>query len=286
MNGDDGREVSFQRILVALNASREGRALLDFAADLAAQLGVPLTGVFIEDTDVSEFAELPFAREISLSGATVRELSRKRMQAHFRAEAAAAERLLADVGKARRVECSFELRRGQFEAELAALARESDLLALGPASGLVVRSRRRDVFARFKESAASGFIAYGGRTNPAINGQRIVAVYTGSALSRSVVGMAARLSATSNVPLTVVLAGGVTMEEARTGLQTLKGAEQVKEIMKSETLADVLVQGRIRTPRLVIMPSDLPEDEQSAIRDTGVPVIVLRAQRVPGKTGE
>ena len=281
MNGDSDREVKFQRILVALNASREGRALLDFAAVLAVQLGVPLTGVFIEDTNVTEFAELPFAREISLSGATVRDLSRKRMQAHFRTEAAAVERLLVDISKARRVECNFELRRGQFETELSALVAESDLLALSPGSGHVVRSRRRDVFARFKESAASGFVVYGGRTRPAIDGQRIVAVYTGSTLSLNVMALAARLSAKSNVPVTVVLAGDSSVEEARKTLGSLYDVDRVQEIIKPETSTAVIIQSRIRSPRLVIIPSDLPETEQFAIRDTGVPVIVLRAPLAP-----
>ena len=275
-NGNNGLEVGFQRILVALNASRESRALLDFTADLAAQLGVTLTGVFIEDTDIAEYADLPIAREISLSGGTVRALSRKRMESHFRAEAAAVERLLVDISKTRRVECSFELRHGRFEAELAALATESDLLALSPASGYVVRSRRQDVFARFKESAASGFIAYGGRIRPAIDGQRIVAVYTGSKLSLNVMALAARLSANSNVPLTVVLAGDVNVEEAKQMLGPLYGVDRVQEIMKPERSTAVFIQTRMRSPRLVIIPSDLPETEQFAIRDTGVPVIVLR----------
>jgi len=275
MNGDGGREVSFQRILVALNASREGRALLDFAADLAAQLGVPLTGVFIEDTDVSGFADLPFAREISFSGAAVRELSRERMQAHFRAEAAAAERLLADVGKARRVECSFELRRGQFEAELCALARESDLLALGPSSGLIVRSRRRDVFARFKESAASGFLSVG-RYPLKAREAGITVIFDGGAEAMRAVALAARIASRRETPLTVVTIRPANLDNTSAALSSILASVPNVHYMDGGSSLGGIGDRLSYVSQLLVIPSNLPDDNLENLRGFGIPTLVLR----------
>ena len=80
----------FRRVLVPLDASPESRALLELAADLAACFESSLTGLFIEDEDLLAFADLPFAREVSLSGASLRGLSRQHIQSHYRAQASQA----------------------------------------------------------------------------------------------------------------------------------------------------------------------------------------------------
>ncbi len=98
MTANNAPEDMVRRIVVALGPSVESKSLLDFAADLASALGVSLAGVFVEDTDIAAYAEMPFAREISMSGAGVRDLSRRRMQTYYRAEAERARRAIEAVG--------------------------------------------------------------------------------------------------------------------------------------------------------------------------------------------
>ncbi len=62
------------RVLVALNASRRDYQALELAASLAARKRVELLAVFVEDINLFNLAELPFAKEIVRASAVEREL--------------------------------------------------------------------------------------------------------------------------------------------------------------------------------------------------------------------
>lgn len=143
------------RVLVPLAASAQCREALETGAGLAAAVGAQLEGLFIEDANLARLSALPFAREVESLTATLRQLPLAAVERAFRVEAALLSRLLARLAETARVECSFEVTRGQWLAEIA--ARDADLTVLagfarGPSAG---RARRRSVAVLFDASAAA-----------------------------------------------------------------------------------------------------------------------------------
>lgn len=138
--GDD----RIRRILVALDASPESLAALEFAAELAAGLEAELSGLFVENVDLLNIAALPFVREVSRLAPGGRTLDPERMAADLRAQAAVARRALEAAASALHLRSSFRILRGQVEAALATAVTETDLLTLGRGE----RSVRRQALGR------------------------------------------------------------------------------------------------------------------------------------------
>ncbi|RMF07729.1 MAG: universal stress protein [Alphaproteobacteria bacterium] len=273
MNDDTTPGNPLSRILVVLDPSAETRSLLDYAAELAAELGVPLVGVFVEDTDIAEFAELPFAREICISAGTVRALSRQRMQSYFRAEAARLRRALEAAGRARRISCSFELRRGRVETELAAIVQDRDLIAIAPGFGTVVRARDHDILGRLSGSAAAGFLAFSQRR---VVRDGILAVFTGSPESERAVALGATIAGRRGVPLRVVVAGPALEPAMGEAVQRLaRGVDRV-EVMAGEGRVADMLRTLVPPPQMVVLPADLSGDELKRIRKLDLPLLVIR----------
>ena len=63
------------RVMVALDSTKQSQAALKAAAELAARLNVELIGLFVEDINLLQLASLPFAREIVYGSETKRSFS-------------------------------------------------------------------------------------------------------------------------------------------------------------------------------------------------------------------
>ncbi len=265
------------RILVTLDTSPESRALLDLSASLAACFEIPLTGLFIEDQDLLEFADMPIAREISMTGRGVRDLTRARIQAHFRSQAVAVRRALEVAAAQQRIECAFEIRRGRTDIEISAAAQETDLIAVCPGVGAVTRPRKYDYFGYFESSAASGVLMYRHRRE-GLRSDQVVAVDTGSPAAKEVVRLASRIAARSGDRFKIILvdnADDLTAERAGNTIPTDATDATIErmEITEGTPIAAHLVTVQ---PRLVVLPSDLSQRERQAISEGGLPVMVVR----------
>jgi hypothetical protein len=280
MSAQHRREETVRRIVVALDPSAEGVSALEFAADLAAALGISLAGVFIEDVDIAEFAELPFAREISLSGANVRGLSRQRMQSYYRTAAERTRRSLEELGRAHRIQYSFEWRRGRLEHELSAAAREWDVVVISTAAGHVVRPRGHDILGPLETCAAAGFIAFNRRVTPSA-AAGVLAIFTGSEEARRAVALASRIAAQRHTTLTVLSTGAPGPEAEAAIRQLAAGAARLQIIARPGAPADQ-VRLHSPSPALVVIPADLAAADREAIRALDIPTLVIRAARTTG----
>lgn len=119
-----------RRILVALDASPHSLAALEAAVEFAARLQAELAGLFVEDVDLLQVAESPFAREILYPSATVAPVHRAGMESKLRAHSEQARKALAAAAGRARVPWSFRTARGHFASEVLAAAAEADLLAM------------------------------------------------------------------------------------------------------------------------------------------------------------
>jgi len=109
------------RVVIGLDTSLVAREALSLAARLAASVDARLKGVFVEDENLLTLADLPFAREISLSG-EIRSVDPERMLRAMKAQAESVRRTLARIAAEANVDWSFDVRRGRPLASLAASA--------------------------------------------------------------------------------------------------------------------------------------------------------------------
>lgn len=121
---------AIRRIAVTLDAFDLSVAALDQAARLASRMGAQLEGIFVEDLDLLQLAELPFLREIRRSSRSVEAMNPLRMEQEFRVLARRAERLLGEQAARHHVSWSFRIWRGSIDTELLASVMEVDVLAL------------------------------------------------------------------------------------------------------------------------------------------------------------
>ncbi len=122
-----------RRILVAIDASTQSLAALEIAAQLAADLGAELAGLYVEDINLIRLAALPAVLEIGGASARSRRLDEHRMSRQLRSQAARAAQAMAEVAGRSKVRWSFTVARGSIETELLQAATETDLLILGRA---------------------------------------------------------------------------------------------------------------------------------------------------------
>ena len=128
-----------RRILAAFGPATMSAGVLEGAVDLAGRLGAELDTLFIEDTTLLQWTELPFIRQLTLHGLAATPLSQHELELQFRALAAEAQRTLAAIAALQQLRWSFRIARGQVSAEVIAAAAHADLLVLGSSSRPVAR---------------------------------------------------------------------------------------------------------------------------------------------------
>ena len=126
---DPSRPRVFNRILVALDATRAGQSALESAALLAEALQYELVGLFVEDSDLLALANLPFSREVRRSG-VIQEIDPAALQREVEAHAAAARYAVRQAALRRNLRWSFRSVRGDVDAVVTAAAAEVDIVCV------------------------------------------------------------------------------------------------------------------------------------------------------------
>jgi nucleotide-binding universal stress UspA family protein len=142
---------TIHRILVALDTSPECASALAMAADLAAGQNAELLALFIEDVNLFNLADLPFAREIDRVFAMEREFDTLRMARSLRAQAEQLRRTLETITSERKVPSSLRVVRGHYVAEALSAATSMDILLFGRMKS-APRTAARALLAAWKEA--------------------------------------------------------------------------------------------------------------------------------------
>lgn len=124
----DTKALRPRRIVVGLEALPRSRAALRAAADIAARTQAELFALFVEDSNLLEWAGLPFAREVGLASAVSRSLDPGSMERRLHALARQAEQSLIEIARGTSLRWSYRVARGALMTELLAAAAESDLV--------------------------------------------------------------------------------------------------------------------------------------------------------------
>ncbi len=275
--------ILFRRVLVALDASQEGRALLETAAALATCFESPLMGLYIEDEDMLALADLPVGREVSFTGAQVRDLTRNGLQSHFRSHASRAQRILETAASKQQVEHSFELKRGRPDQEIHRAADESDLIAIGPVVGAIFRSRGEEPMRRLSESAARGLLVVSNLSLTATSGP-IAAVFTGTPTGERAVRIAMHVAnGLGRTVMVALMPSEMTVQELQQRLQGIVEEPDEKPIVEIDDSPQAVRSLSRRRPGLVIVPEDVAEQVYIRSERAGYPVLILRSDDSNGK---
>ena len=119
------------RVVVAINLLRRGAETLEMAAGLAAKRQARLLALFVEDMNLVNLAELPFAREVERLSAAERKMESLRLQRATRTCKERLQRLLEEINRELRVETDFKAVRGDFITSVLAETAQLDILFLG-----------------------------------------------------------------------------------------------------------------------------------------------------------
>lgn len=271
-----------RRILVALDASPQSMAALKAAAELAANLGAELSGVFVEDINLIRLGELPAVQEVGRLSGLSRELDHRRIAHQLRSRAARVRQALQEMASRMRIQWSFRVLRGSIERQLLEAAAGADLVILGKAGW----SGKRQLGSTAEAVLAAGLgptllLEAEHRLQPTL-----MAVYDGSELSRRALDTAIALAEGQEGYLAV----GIVAQDTEQARQLQR---QVFEILRDSDLevprfrwlleGDSVALGEmIRTQEqcLLVLPGEGPllgaKSLQQALKDIDCPVLIVR----------
>ncbi len=130
-----------RRIAVTIDAFGLSTQALEQAVRLAKLMNAQLEGIFIEDIDLLQVAELPFLREVRTVSRSEDAINLVRIEQEFRALARRAERMLSQQAEQNDVSWSFRIWRGSIDADVLAADVEADVFALTRLGAALSRSR-------------------------------------------------------------------------------------------------------------------------------------------------
>jgi nucleotide-binding universal stress UspA family protein len=119
-----------RRIAITIDAFRSSADALEQAVRLAERMNARLEGIFVEDMDLIQLAELPFLREVRSVSRSEQAIDLARMEQELRALARRAERLLSEQAARHNVTWSFRIWRGSIDSDLLTADIEADVFAL------------------------------------------------------------------------------------------------------------------------------------------------------------
>ena len=188
-------ELALRRILVALDVSEQSRAALEAAARLAGGLNAELVGLFVEDSELLQVAELPVTRLVGARGTGT--LDPAMLRRAFRVQAAEAREALERTAERWQVKWSFRVTRGTIAEAVVAEAGAGafDLVALGRTSRPAVRTAPLGATARRTALAASCSVLVSRSGKRA--GCPLVALYEGGARALPLTAKLSRVFACS-----------------------------------------------------------------------------------------
>lgn len=135
-------DLTVRRILVALDASPCSRAVFTTAARMAAALDLELEGIFVEDDNLFQAAELAIAAEVTHLGG-IRTFTRPQLELDLRCQADEVGNWATRVAADRVRSWHFRVLRGRVADRLMEAAGTGDLLSLGRFGHPICRPRRR-----------------------------------------------------------------------------------------------------------------------------------------------
>jgi nucleotide-binding universal stress UspA family protein len=278
------REIApVRRILVALDASPESLAALDHAASLAARLQAELEGLFVEDEDLINLAQQPFAREVSRLTNMVRNLDQATLEEDLRNQAALARKALRQKAEALRLRWSFRVVRGRLEGVIQSASASADLVAMGRRRQPIGGEALGRTSARMaRRLSCSVLVALPQQERP---DAPVATVYLDSPSGNAALDLAVRTAAEESRPLLVIVPAKDRAEYEKKRQAIEKGLRAEMKAIRirpaigpdGHALKRALQQEQ---PQLLVLGCDLagqlPQDLAEFAALASCPVLVMR----------
>lgn len=245
--------MSKDQILIALDARGDHLESLRLAIAWATQTQAELLGLFVEDEELLQAAELPYAWEVRLWSAQERRLDGQAMARSLRALASRVQSDLAREAKEAQLRWSFRILRGN-PLEVVLAAREE-------ASALVLGGRRR------------------GRP-PGVTASGLSLILTDSPAAQRALEAALAIARGAGLNLEwLTLGEGVGGNRFQHWEQV--GLAEIRNAGRLDRLADLPARVSRRQWAAVVMPADLvldqdPERRLKLLTGLGCPLVLVR----------
>ncbi|WP_077732576.1 hypothetical protein [Methylocaldum sp. 14B] len=119
-----------ERVVVALNVLRHDIGILELAAHLAARKQAQLIAVYVEETNLINLAELPFAIEIDRICAAERKVDLPRLMRTLRSSTEQIQQTLYRLNQSLRIDVSFRTVRGHLVSAVMSQIEQVDVVFL------------------------------------------------------------------------------------------------------------------------------------------------------------
>jgi nucleotide-binding universal stress UspA family protein len=197
-----------RRILVGLDSSPSSMEALRSAISLAALVEAEIEGIFVEDSDLVAFSELPFATLTGSLSARQVQMGARELERSLRSQAERARKALKTGAEVHALSWSFRVVRGNVHEELLEAAKDADLLSLGRAG--ITAARRASGGSLAREAACKVslvLIQHDRRAETVV--APVVALMVDDRRSDALVAVAGSLAAAQQRPLVVFIPPGV-----------------------------------------------------------------------------
>lgn len=258
---------TIRRILLALDSSSPRPEMLAEAARLARRLNAELNALFIEDVNLLNLAELPFARHTNLFSRVAEPVDRAAMESRLRVQAARMRQAVETAALQAGLRWTFRTVRGRIVEEIIAAAADQDLLLVGWTRRTMDPSYLAGVRWHRREAGASTArrIAVGSKRpvlvlrDGAILGRPVAVVFDGGPGAQRALQVSAALAATARARLVVLLAGDVALAElAAAILQDGPAIEVEYRALRSTDAATVCAARAATGSGIVVLDAESP----------------------------
>ena len=137
------------KVVLRMRGGAASPLILEVATRFAHTFRGELHGLFVENEELLALAQMPFAREISLTGGHTRTLSLDVVRKEMEAASAAMEREFERLTRAARVQARFEVVRGAAEEMLRKAMEDTGILAIGEPLALAAPGMFPELLAEF-----------------------------------------------------------------------------------------------------------------------------------------
>ena len=267
-----------KRILVALDASAHSHAALEAAASMAARLDAELLGLFVQDLQLLQLAQLPFAREVGLTSAGRRPIDPRSMEVSLKAQAQKAKSAFEAAAQRHGLQCSFRVTRGHVVSELVAASADVDLLALGTSGHMEIAGRRLGSTVRGIVTSASCSVLIEQRVKGA--GAALLLLYEDSPSADRALARAGQLAAVRGGDLVIVLTGeAATRDVLRARVEAgLRGDVRAHVVVLDDGVEKLRALAARHRCGLLLIAHDSPllAREPEMLGDIGCPILLAR----------
>jgi len=135
-------EKNIYRILVSLDFDDYSTSFVEPLVTLASKLKADLCGLFIEDSELQQVANLPFSREITFPSAHTRNLNSDHIARHLKQHAETLRKMMMELSQLSNVACSFRTAKGPRIESVLSESYDFQLVVLLPEKYSSLRARR------------------------------------------------------------------------------------------------------------------------------------------------